>query len=72
MVLVRVGPDLAVTALTAPGIAGPGSTVIVNDTTKNQGGGNAAGTPPASICRRTSRSMLATPRSSHTASDRSS
>ena len=44
MVLVRVGPDLAVTALTAPGIAGPGSTVIVNDTTKNQGGGNAAGT----------------------------
>ena len=40
--LVRVGPDLAVTALTAPPVAGPGASVIVNDTTKNQGGGHAA------------------------------
>ena len=37
MVLVRVGPDLTVTALTAPGIAGAGSTVSVNITTKNSG-----------------------------------
>ncbi len=42
MLLVRVGPDLAVTALTAPAVAGPGASVSVNDTTKNQGGGNAA------------------------------
>ena len=39
---VRIGPDLAITALTAPAIAGPGTTINVTETTANQGAGNAA------------------------------
>ena len=42
IVLVRIGPDLAVTALTAPATAGTGGTIVVNETTKNQGGGGSA------------------------------
>ncbi len=38
---VRIGPDLAVTALTAPVTAAPGGTIVVNETTKNQGGGGS-------------------------------
>jgi uncharacterized membrane protein len=40
---VRVGPDLIVTAVTAPVTAVAGTTVAVSDTTKNQGGGGALG-----------------------------
>jgi subtilase family serine protease len=38
-VSVRIGPDLDITALTSTGAWGAGSTVTINDTTKNQGGG---------------------------------
>lgn len=41
---VKVGPDLVVSALTVPATAGGGATIVVGDTTKNQGGGDAAGT----------------------------
>jgi subtilisin family serine protease/subtilase family serine protease len=40
--LIRIGPDLIVSAVSAPASAAPGSTITVSDTTKNQGGGNAA------------------------------
>jgi len=39
--LVKIGPDLAITAMTAPATAGPGTTILVNETTKNQGAGSA-------------------------------
>jgi subtilase family serine protease len=39
--LVRIGPDLTVSALTASAIAGPGNSIVVNETTKNVGGGAA-------------------------------
>lgn len=42
-----VGPDLIVTALTAPAQAAPGGSILVSDTTANQGGGAA----PASATR---------------------
>jgi subtilase family serine protease/subtilisin family serine protease len=35
---IKVGPDLDITALSAPGAAGAGQTIAVTDTTKNQGG----------------------------------
>ena len=38
---IRIGPDLAVTTLSAPSTAAAGQTIAVNDTTKNQGGGAA-------------------------------
>ncbi|HVQ28321.1 MAG TPA: CARDB domain-containing protein, partial [Vicinamibacteria bacterium] len=41
---VAVGPDLAVTALSAPAKAGPGATIEVTESTKNQGGGAAGPT----------------------------
>jgi len=34
---IKVGPDLLVTALTVPAVAGSGGTISVTDTTKNQG-----------------------------------
>ncbi len=37
-----VAPDLVVTALTAPGPAGAGTTIQVTETTRNQGTGAAA------------------------------
>ena len=40
--LVVIGPDLVVTALTAPASAGAGGTIAVSDTTKNQGAGGAS------------------------------
>jgi subtilase family serine protease len=40
--LVRVGPDLAVTSLTGPSSASPGATIVISDTTANQGGGSAS------------------------------
>src|SRR5688572_2416690 len=40
--LMRVGPDLVISALTVPGTAGAGTTVTVTDTTRNAGGGAAA------------------------------
>jgi subtilase family serine protease len=43
LALVRIGPDLAITALTAPATAGAGATIVVTQTTKNQGGGSADG-----------------------------
>ena len=39
---VKVGPDLVVTAVTAPASAAPGALVTITDTTKNQGAGSAA------------------------------
>ena len=39
--LVQVGPDLAVSSLTAPAGAGAGATLAVTDTTANQGGGGS-------------------------------
>jgi subtilase family serine protease len=39
---IRIGPDLLVTALTAPATAGAGTSVPVTETTTNQGGGPAA------------------------------
>ena len=40
-VTIGVGPDLLMTALTAPLQAGPGGAISVSDTTTNQGGGAA-------------------------------
>jgi subtilase family serine protease len=40
-VYVQIGPDLIVTALTAPTSAAAGATITVSDTTRNQGGGGA-------------------------------
>lgn len=37
----RIGPDLVVSALTAPTSAAPGATIAVDDTTRNQGGAPA-------------------------------
>ncbi|MBI4479949.1 MAG: S8 family serine peptidase [Acidobacteria bacterium] len=37
----KIGPDLAVSALTVPATAGAGSTITVTDTIKNQGAGSA-------------------------------
>ena len=42
-----VGPDLVVTAVSAPVLAAPGATILVSDTTVNKGGGAA----PASVTR---------------------
>jgi subtilase family serine protease len=36
-----VGPDLVISAISAPGTSGAGITITVTDTTKNQGGGAA-------------------------------
>lgn len=44
---IAIGPDLTVTALTAPALAGAGGSIVVSDTTTNQGGGLA----PASATR---------------------
>src|SRR5262249_46543937 len=38
---IRIGPDLLVTALSAPATVGAGTTFNVTDTTTNQGGGSA-------------------------------
>ena len=38
----KVGPDLIVTAMSAPASAAAGATISVTDTTKNQGAGTAA------------------------------
>jgi subtilase family serine protease len=38
---IKIGPDLAVTALAAPSMAGGGQSIAITDTTKNQGGGTA-------------------------------
>jgi subtilase family serine protease len=38
---IKIGPDLDVTALSAPATAGAGLSIVVSDTTKNQGGGTA-------------------------------
>jgi subtilisin family serine protease/subtilase family serine protease len=40
--MLRVGPDLLVTGLTAPSVAGSGGAILVTDTTKNQGASPAA------------------------------
>jgi subtilase family serine protease len=37
--LIQIGPDLTVSALTVPGNGSADSTIVVNDTTKNLGGG---------------------------------
>jgi subtilisin family serine protease/subtilase family serine protease len=38
---IKIGPDLIVSAVTAPATAGAGGPISVSDTTKNQGGGSA-------------------------------
>jgi subtilase family serine protease/subtilisin family serine protease len=43
--LIRIGADLAISALSAPATVGAGQSITVTDTTKNQGGGSA----PASV-----------------------
>jgi subtilisin family serine protease/subtilase family serine protease len=40
--VVKIGPDLIVSVITAPTTAVAGSTIDVSDTTRNQGGGSAA------------------------------
>src|SRR5215472_13930160 len=40
----RVGPDLIISAVSAPGTGGAGMSITVTDTTKNQGGGAAGPT----------------------------
>jgi subtilase family serine protease len=40
--MVAIGPDLVVSAIAAPAATAAGSSITVTDTTKNQGGGNAA------------------------------
>jgi len=42
LAFIQIGPDVAVTALTAPNTAGAGSTVLVSDTTANSGMGTAS------------------------------
>jgi subtilase family serine protease len=44
---IKIGPDLDITALSVPAVAGVGDTINVTDTTKNAGGGAA----PASMTR---------------------
>ncbi len=39
--LIRIGPDMNVSALTVPAVAAAGQSVIVTETTENQGGGAA-------------------------------
>jgi subtilase family serine protease len=39
---IKIGPDLAISALSGSAAAAAGGTVSVNETTKNQGGGSAA------------------------------
>ena len=39
--LMRIGPDLVVSALTVPGTAGAGATITITETTRNSGGGAA-------------------------------
>ena len=39
--LLQIGPDLTISAFTVSGNGGADSTIVVNDTTKNQGGGLA-------------------------------
>jgi subtilase family serine protease len=38
---IKVGPDLDITALTVPATAQAGQTIVITETTKNQGGGTA-------------------------------
>jgi subtilase family serine protease len=38
---IKIGPDLDITALSAPSAAAPGQTITITDTTKNVGGGEA-------------------------------
>jgi subtilase family serine protease len=38
----QIGPDIVVSALTVPATAGAGQTVSLSETTRNQGGGQAA------------------------------
>jgi subtilase family serine protease len=39
---IKIGPDLDITALTAPSSAAAGQTIVITDTSKNLGGGSAA------------------------------
>jgi subtilisin family serine protease len=41
---IQIGPDLTLSALTVPGNGAADSTIVVSDTTKNQGGGRASAT----------------------------
>ncbi|MGH9386979.1 MAG: S8 family serine peptidase, partial [Vicinamibacterales bacterium] len=41
---IQVGPDLTLLALTVPGNGAADSTIVINDTTRNQGGGRAGAT----------------------------
>jgi len=41
---IQVGPDLVISALSAPSTAAVGATLTITDTTKNQGGGGADST----------------------------
>ena len=43
-VLIRLSPDLIVSALTVPATAAAGATIQVSDTTRNQGSGSAIAT----------------------------
>jgi subtilase family serine protease len=39
---IAIGPDLQVSTMTAPSVAGPGTSIVVSDTTTNAGAANAA------------------------------
>jgi hypothetical protein len=41
--IIALGPDLTLSAVTAPAVAAAGGSIVVAETTKNQGGGNATG-----------------------------
>ena len=51
--LIQVGGDLMVTAMTVPLKAGAGTSIVVSDTTTNQGAGSVGARPHASTCPRT-------------------
>jgi subtilase family serine protease len=42
LAFIQIGPDLTVSGLSAPATAGPGTTIVVSDTTTNQGQATAA------------------------------
>jgi subtilase family serine protease len=41
---IRIGPDLTMAAMTVPATAAPGGSLVVSDTVRNQGGGEAGAT----------------------------
>jgi len=57
---IKIGPDLDITALSAPSAAAPGQTIPITDTTKNAGGGEAGPPRRRYSSPKTARSALTT------------